>query len=1138
MRKKTFPGKIFLCILLILNVTCFAKGQIEDSKTIADILTESRKKFDVDFVYESNTLPATKVSFDVSKYTSVEKLLEDLLSPYQIKFKKVLAKAYVIYKSNTDFKTLTAGMAISDLALTANDSRSLNDPAAIAVTGVVTDQLSGVPLESVSVNIKGTMKGTVTDKSGAFKLNADNADAVLVISLIGYQAQEIKIGSNTNFQISLVSATQALNEVVVIGYGTQKVTKVSGAIATVKGADIEKLRPVRAEDALQGRASGVTVVSAGSPGAKPTVLIRGIPSYTGTDPVVIVDGSIQSLDDLNSINASDIESINVLKDAAATAIYGVKGGNGVILLTTKSGRKNQKTEFSFGANYGEQEVLNTIGVLNATEYGAIINEGSTASGGAVLFPDLSILGKGTNWQDEIFKKATLQSYNITAKGGSEKMAYFLSGGYLGQDGIVGGGNKSYFNRINGTANLSFDLASRLKFIVNTSFVNIQGAGVAENSINSVISNALNFDPTVGIYNTDVNSYGRYSTSPNILSEIFNPLTQLADTYNESNTNKLYGKLELQYDVFKNLKFTSRYGYTNVDVTGKSFNPLSYYGAGHINSTLNADGTAKAGAHNSVGENKTTYYNFTFENFANYSFKLQDIHHFDVVLGVSLAKVTGNSVNGSRQDVPFNSWEFADISSATGTAPASGLDVGSFQYERRNLSYFSRINYDYDDKYLASFSARRDGSYAFGANNKFANFFAGSLGWVVSNEKFFQPNFIDYLKIRGSYGVTGNENVSPQYQRISTSIYSYNLGQNAGYTFGNEPTSIGATIASFKNEDLAWEKQKQLNAGFDIRFLKNKFSFTADYFEKNISGLLFTPSLSLYLGTAAAPTANIGTTKTSGFEMNLGFSDNISKSFRINTNLTFTTAKNLVTETNNGLITGGGYGIPYQSVTRFEKGYTPGYFYGYKTDGLFQNEGDITKGATQANAQPGDIRFVDVNSDGKIDGDDRTKIGDPFPKFTMGWSLNLDYKGFDFTTFIYASIGNDIYRGYERNLAMTNKFRGVLARWTGEGTTNDARNPRYTFIDANNNTRASDRYVEDGSFVKIKDLQFGYTIASSVYKKKIFSKIRVYAQVKNAYTFTKYSGYDPEISGGIFDTGIDRGAYPQARTYSMGVDFKF
>lgn len=1138
MRKKIVAVKLLLCFLLMVNVVCFAKGQKEVARTFADILTESRQKFDVDFVYESNTLPSSKISFDVSKFTSVDNLLEALLKPYNIRFKKVLTRAYVIYKTTADYKKLTETMSTQGLPEEA--LKDVNSILAIPVSGTVTDQLSGLPLESVSVVVRGSSTGTTTDKKGAFTLNVPDGNAVLVISLVGYQQQEIKVGATANFSIKLVSNSSALNEVVVIGYGTQKVTKVSGAISTVKGADIEKLRPVRAEDALQGRASGVTVVSPGSPGAKPTVLIRGIPSYTGTDPAVIVDGSIQTLDDLNSISASDIESISVLKDAATTAVYGIKGGNGVIVITTKSGRKNQKTEFTASANYGKQQVLNTIGVLNAAEYAGMINEGSTVSGGPVIFPDLSQFGAGTDWQNEIFKKATIQSYTINARGGSEKMGYFLAGSYLGQDGIVGGGDKSYFRRATGTANLNFDFTSKLKFIANTTFVNIQGAGVAENSINSVISNALNFDPTAPIYNNVPGSYGKYSVSPNILSEIFNPLMQLDETYNKSNTNKMYGKLELQYDVLKNLKLTSRFGYTNVDITGKSFDPLSYYGNAHINSELNSAGDTIVGrnAHNSVSENKTSYFSYTFETFANYNFKIKKDHHFETVLGISFAENTGNSINASRQDVPFNSWEYADISSANGIAQRSGLDAGSWQFRRKNLSYFSRLNYDYKEKYLASFSARRDGSYAFGVNNKFGNFYAGSLGWVVTNENFFHPKAIDYLKIRGSYGVTGNENVSPQFQRISTSIYLYNLGQNAGYSFGNEPTSIGATIASFKNDNLAWEKQKQLNVGFDIRFGKNKFSFSADYFEKKISGLLFTPSLSLYLGTAAAPTANIGTTKTSGYEMNLGFTDNISKSFRINTNVTFTAAKNLVTQTNKGLITGGGYGIPFQAITRFEEGFTPGYFYGYKTDGLFQNAGDIAKGAIQDNAKPGDIRFVDINGDGKIDANDRTQIGDPFPNFTMGWSLNLDYKGFDFTTFVYASVGNDVYRAYERNLAMTNKFRGVLARWTGEGTTNDARNPRYTFVDANNNTRASDRYVEDGSFVKIKDIQFGYTLPASLYKKKVFSKIRIYAQVKNAYTFTKYSGFDPEISGAIFDTGIDRGSYPQARTYSMGVDFKF
>ncbi len=1004
------------------------------------------------------------------------------------------------------------------------------------ITGRVTDD-KGNPVPNASVLVKGSTQGTSTDENGNFSLEVPASATTLTISSLNFTEQDVRI-TGTVLSIALVPQAGQMDEVVVVGYGTQKVTKISGAIATVKEKEIEKLRPVRAEDAIQGRASGVTVISPGTPGAKPTVLIRGIPSYTGTDPVVIVDGSIQTLDDLNSIPPADIESINVLKDAATTSIYGVKGGNGVILVTTKSGRRNQKTEFSYNGNYGVQEVFSKIGVLNATEYGAIVNEGSVASGGDLIFPDLSILGKGTDWQDQIFKNAPIQSHALTARGGSEKMTYFLSGSFLNQDGIVGGGDKSFFRRMNATSNITYNLSSKLKFTANTSFVNIRGSGVPENSINGVISNALNFDPTTPIYNTNPNVYGKYATSPNILSEIFNPLTQLADTYNKSNTNKLYGKLELTYSPIKNLNLTSRYGYTYTNVVGKSFAPLAFYGAGHINSTLNADGTPRTGAHNSVSEYKNTYYNYTWENFASYAFNLNDVHNFDVVAGMSVAKVTGNGLDASRQDVPFNSWEFADISAATGQAVNNGLGAGSFQYERRNLSYFGRINYDYNNKYLASFTARRDGSYAFGPDNKFANFYAGSLGWIVSNEDFFNSNLINHLKIRGSYGVTGNENVSPQFQRISNIVYSYGLGQNAGYTFGENATSIGATIASFRNDALGWEKQIQQNYGFDIAIWNNKLSLSADYYQKNISGLLFTPTLSLYLGTAALPTANIGTTRTNGIDLNLSYNETIGKNFRINTYLNFTTAKNEVTETNNGLIAGGNYGIPGQQVTRFEKGYTPGYFFGYKTDGLFQNDEEISGHSAQQGAQPGDIRYMDMNKDGVINADDRTQIGDPFPDFTMGWGLNLEYKGFDFTTFVYASVGNDIYRAYERNLAMTNKFRGVLGRWTGEGTTNDARYPRYSFVDGNNNIRASDRYVEDGSFIKIKDLQVGYTLNSEWMKRIKVNRIRVYAQIKNALTFTKYSGYDPEISGGIFDTGIDRGVYPQARTWSAGIDVKF
>ncbi|HSK13070.1 MAG TPA: TonB-dependent receptor plug domain-containing protein, partial [Phnomibacter sp.] len=454
------------------------------------------------------------------------------------------------------------------------------------IRGKISDE-KGAAIAVASIVGKGSQAGTSSTDSGTFVIDVPASVNALLITAVGFEPREVAI-TGTFLDITLVTRSNQLDDVVVVGYGTQKVTKVSGAISTVKGAEIEKYRPVRAEDALQGRASGVTVVTPGSPGAKPTVLIRGIPSYTGTDPVVIVDGAIQTLDDLNSINSNDIESINILKDASATSIYGVKGGNGVILITTKSGRRNQKTEFSYNGLYGIQEVQNYIGVLNASEYAAIVNEGSVTSGGDLIFPDISGLGKGTNWQDQIFKNAPIQQHALTARGGSQNMTYFLSGAYVDQEGIVGGGDKSAFKRVSGTANLTFDLTKKLKLFANTSYVNIKGKGISENAINGVISNALNFDPTVGIYNMNPNVYGRYSTSNYILSEIINPLTQLEDTYNYSNTNKLYGKLELQYNLLKNLTVNSRFGYTYTNVDGKSFTPLSFYGQGHINSTLNAD----------------------------------------------------------------------------------------------------------------------------------------------------------------------------------------------------------------------------------------------------------------------------------------------------------------------------------------------------------------------------------------------------------------------------------------------------------------------------------------------------------------------------------------------------------------------
>jgi TonB-linked SusC/RagA family outer membrane protein len=1012
----------------------------------------------------------------------------------------------------------------------------------LRVTGKVTGSNNEI-LQGATISVKGENIATTSNESGNYLISVPKKGSVLIVSYAGMEKEEQVVNMEGAIDFSLNTLSGNLDEVVVVGYGTQKITKVSGAISTVKAADIEKLVPVRAEEALQGKAAGVNVIQGGAPGSKPTVLIRGIPSFSGTDPVVIIDGVPQTLTDFNSINPLDIESITVLKDAATTAIYGVKGGNGVIVVTTKSGRKNGKTEINISSNYGRQEVMNTIGVLNATEYAAIINEGSTVSGGNVIFPDLSIIGVGTDWQNEVFKTASFQSHNISARGGGDKLGYFLSGGFLNQGGIVGGNDKSRFNRGNFTANLDFAIAPKIKFIVNATGVILESRGVQENSFNSVIGSALNFDPTVPVLNSVPNTVGKYGFSNLLLSEIFNPLTKLENTYNNSTGNKLYGKFELQYDVFKNLKLTSRFGYTKYDNNARSFSPLVFYGTNNVENTLNADGSQVAGKFNSVSHEKASNFNYTWETFGNYNFKIQQDHNFETVLGMSIAKTSGNAAGASRQDVPFNSWEFADFTAATGSNTPTNTNALAgyyYQYFRRNLSYFSRINYDFQNKYLASLTGRRDGSYAFGTDNKYANFFSGSLGWVVSNESFFNSNFINLLKIRGSYGSIGNENVNPQFVGIETGGPSYGPTANSnGYTFNNV-FYPGSTVASAANNALRWEKQLQSNIGFDINFLNNKFAISADYFQKNVDGLLFTPSASLYLGTVPIPTANIGSTKSSGVDLTISYTENIAKNLKLNTLFAFTTSTNEVTATNSdgsAKIFGGNYfNGQSQNVTVFEKGFTPGYFYGYKTAGLFQTADEISKSPLQQGAVPGDIRYADINNDGIINADDQTKIGDPFPDFTLGWTFNLTYRNVDFSAFTYASVGNDVYRAFERNANFSNKFRDVLARWTGPGTTNDARHPRYSFTDANSNIRVSDRYVEDGSYVKIKNLQLGYNFPKSI-TGKLFSNLRLYMQVKNAFTFTEYSGFDPEIAGGILNTGIDRGAYPQPRTYAVGLDIK-
>ena len=984
-----------------------------------------------------------------------------------------------------------------------------------SISGTVTDD-NGVALPGATVLVQGTTNGVSTDFDGAFTISA-SSDDTLVFSFIGYASQSILVGSSSTINVSL-SPDNLLDEVVVTGYGSQKASNISGSVSIVSGEEVEKIKPLRIEDALQGT-TGLNVISSPNPGGKPSVLIRGITSFSGTDPLVVIDGINSSLYDMDAISPSDIESVSVLKDASTTAMYGVRGGSGVIVITTKSGKKNQDTVFSLDTSFGMQEVDKYIDVLNASQYAAILNEGSVSSGGNLIFTDLSSLGVGTNWQKELYDSAPISTTNFSASGGSATTTYFISAGYTSQEGVAGGGDKDFFDRSTFSANFTTDMSDKLKAIVQTKYSNIKGNGHGGGQI----FNALNFDPTVPLM-TD----GKYSTSGTITQEVINPMAGLSNSYSDNKTDKLIGKIELQYDLLDNFKITTRIGYSSIWQQQKSFSPLRFYGVGHNSTNANADLTPRTSDdHSRVSESKQNWFNYTYELFGNYDFNINDEHNFNVFAGFTIGKQTYNFLSGSNVDVPNNSWTYADLSAATGGI--EDQSTGSNQSVSRSVSLMTRIEYDFQEKYLASVTVRRDGSTSFGKNNKFAIFPSASFGWVASNEDFFESSFINFLKIRASYGSVGNDNASPQFGTIS------NFPK---YTFGDTITA-GSTLLGIPNDDVSWENQIQTNAGIDLAFFDSKLRFTADYFIKTVDDLLFSPTLSLYLGIPAYPIANIGKTETKGFEISLSYNDDISDKISFSNTFNFTTAENLVKEINNGdkYIWGSGYGIPFTSLTQFRQGESPGIFWGYKTNGIFQNQSEISNHATQDNAQPGDIRYVDVNGDNKIDSEDRTKIGDPFPDFTLGWNFALNVSNFDLSVFTYASVGNDIFRGYERNLNYTNKFASVLNRWTGEGSSSTE--PRYSFIDANNNTRASDRYVEDGSFVKIKNIQLGYNFPLS--ESSSLTSLRIYALAKNAFTFTDYRGYDPEISNGggpVLDTGVDRGTYPSPRIVSLGLNIKF
>lgn len=987
----------------------------------------------------------------------------------------------------------------------------------VEVSGVVQDA-SGFPIPGANVLLKNTSRGTVTDFDGNFSLSNVDVGAVITFSYIGYITKEVTVAGSEQLTIQLDEDIAKLDEVVVIGYGTQKKKEITGAVSVVGSETIEKLKPTRIEQALQGQVAGVNIVSnSGSPGAAATISIRGVSTNGDSRPLILVDGNV--VEDLSVVNPSDIASMNILKDATA-GIYGVRAANGVILITTKTGRKEMPLTIEYNGYVGFQQTTRKMPVLNATEYGAFVNEAFVSGGKTPPFSDLSLLGVGTDWQDEVFESAPIHNHNIAFKGGKKKSSYSYSGSFLTQDGIVGG-DKSNFTRFTNAITYNLDFLENFKFKSGLTLTRQNRRGLPENSNASVLFNALNMAPNFAV--RDAN--GEFTLAEGLGAEVVNPRAQIANTYNRNKVMKLNGFAGLSYNFLDHFTAETNIQFNYSEVTDFNFEPIDYYGVSKVFNTERS----------SVFEGFNIFRDYTFDAFLKYENTFNDAHKVNLLLGTSVFKTTGVFSGFTAKDIFNNDIQYASVDQASEQENIYAERGSNPKFDGRLLSYFTRLQYDYKGKYLFSAVLRRDGSTRFGPGNKFGYFPSGSLGWVVSDEEFMTDSKVfNLLKFRASYGILGNDRIG-DYRFVSL------LNGEGTYFFGGndrEDEYFGVASGPISNPEIKWEKQKTLDIGVDMRILDNKVDITADYFQRRTEDLLVSPEVSGLLGTGAPPFVNAGVVENTGIEFAIGYSDNFSDDFKFSIKYNITAIKNeVVAVSGEGeFLEGGAFGVSQPAISRMETGFPLGYFIGYETDGIFQSQSEIDGAAVGDIApQPGDFRFVDQNGDGAITLEDRVNLGNPLPAATMGLNISLDFKQWDFAAYAFASVGNEIVRNYERNQQLVNKPIWYLDRWTGPGTTNTA--PRAS-IGTSPNTVFSDFYVEDGSFVRLQNAQLGYTFISDK-ENPTFDKFRVYVSGSNLVTLTEYRGYDPTAgTGAPIGGGIDQGFYPTARTFLLGVNVKF
>ncbi len=1018
----------------------------------------------------------------------------------------------------------------------------------MAVRGVVNDE-TGEPVIGASVSVKGTTNGAITDMDGRFALQNVQRGATIMVSFVGYATQNV--AAAPQLTIVLKEDAQALEDVVVVGYGVQKKSVVTAAIAKVDAGELGVVAPVRVDNALKGLAAGVSVTAnSGQPGDASRIRIRGVGTINNSDPLYIVDG-MPIEGGLDYLNPTDIQSIEVLKDAASGAVYGARAANGVVLVTTKSGSKG-KASISYDYSHGWQSAWRQRDVLNATEYAVMMNEGRLNSGMAPLYNDPYALGEGTNWQSLVFNNnAPVVSHQVSISGGTDKSDYMLSGGYFKQDGIVGGNyGRSNYERLTLRSNNNYtafdesanrNFLNKLKLNANISYARIKSTGISTNSEwGSMLGSALALSPTLGVYADAaqaavqeglVNYVPMYDAAGRLFmvpgaayNEMVNPIASLSMHGDQGWSHKIVLSSSAELQLWDNLKFRTSFGYDLSFWGSDGYTPIYYLGS---NVWRDYSSVSSSMNHSSVWQ---------LENVLSYD-KTIGSHSFSVILGQSAKETVGSYyIGGSAYHMKDPSRPYLSYTDALQENGEMSI-YGGKNANATLASYFARASYNYAERYMVQATVRRDGSSRFGSNNHWATFPSFSLGWNLHNEPYMHMPEGMTTKLRLSWGKNGNENIGNFGYTVLTAT-----GNN--YIFGAaENMAQGVKASGLANPSLRWEESVQTDLGADFGFFGNALTFSVDYYKKITDGMLMTMNIPSYVGESK-PTGNVGKMSNSGVEMEAAYRFNAGDfNFRVGGNLTY--LKNVLIEYGND--TGWANYDSFQgvgTVSRAENGYPFPFFYGLKTDGVYQTPAEAAEGPKWSDGtspQAGDVRFVDISGpdgqkDGIIDDNDRTYIGKGMPDWTYGLNFSVSYKGLDLNVVGQGVWGCQIFDATRRtDISSSNLPAYMLGRWTGEGTSN--RLPRFSVVD-NHNWVSSDLLVYDGSYFRLKNVQLGYTFPKRLTQKILVQNFRIYVAAENLLTLTSYPGFDPEIASGGTSLGIDRGVYPQARTYTAGCNITF